>query len=198
MLARVSVVAASEERIAAEKLFGIAGWHRSHRSDRAAFIADLENALLAAKVAAYAQGFAVMTAASDEFGWSLPMPTIARIWRAGCIIRSQFLDDDHFGLQPRIRTCRTSSMTPAFASMVQGDRWVAAPRRGSWPRSPGSPIPALSSALSYFDTYRRGRGTANLIQAQRDFFGAHGFDRRDGKDIHHGPWAGQFCHSDHG
>ncbi|ATN34510.1 phosphogluconate dehydrogenase (NADP(+)-dependent, decarboxylating) [Rhizobium sp. ACO-34A] len=148
---------------------------------------DLELALFAAKIAAYAQGFAVMSAASKEFGWSLPMPTIAKIWRAGCIIRSQFLDEitRAFTATP---DAANLIVTPAFSAMVKESlpslrRVVAAAV------SAGLPVPALASALTYFDAYRQSRGTANLIQAQRDFFGAHGFDRTDGKDIHHGPWG---------
>ena len=178
-----------EERIAAEKLFGLPGLTEAPK-DKAAFIADLENALLAAKIAAYAQGFAVMSSASEEFNWSLPMPTIAKIWRAGCIIRSQFLDEitSAFTRDPDVANL---VVTPAFAAMVK-ETDGALRRVVAHAVLSGLPVPALASALSYFDTYRRGRGTANLIQAQRDFFGAHGFDRLDGKDIHHGPWAGQF------
>ncbi|KPF44129.1 NADP-dependent phosphogluconate dehydrogenase [Rhizobium sp. AAP43] len=178
-----------EERLAAEKLFGLPTLTEAPK-DKAAFIADLENALLAAKIAAYAQGFAVMSSASQEFNWSLPMPTIARIWRAGCIIRSQFLDEitSAFTKDPNVANL---VVTPAFSAMVK-ETDGALRRVVAHAALSGLPVPALSSALSYFDTYRRGRGTANLIQAQRDFFGAHGFERLDGKDIHHGPWAGQF------
>ncbi|MFN3506322.1 MAG: NADP-dependent phosphogluconate dehydrogenase [Allorhizobium sp.] len=177
------------ERLAAEKLFGLPALAETP-ADKAAFIADLENALLAAKIAAYAQGFAVMSAASTEFNWSLPMPTIARIWRAGCIIRSQFLDEitSAFTKDPNVPNL---VVTPAFAAMVK-ETDGALRRVVAHAALSGLPVPAIASALSYFDTYRRGRGTANLIQAQRDFFGAHGFDRLDGKDVHHGPWAGQF------
>ncbi|MDQ0453857.1 6-phosphogluconate dehydrogenase [Rhizobium paknamense] len=174
------------EREAAEKIFGLpAPADKPH--DGMAFLADLENALLAAKIAAYAQGFAVMAAASKENGWSLPMPTIARIWRAGCIIRSQFLDEitSAFTKQPDVANL---IVTPAFSQMVK-DTDASLRRVVSYAALSGIPVPALSSALAYFDTYRRARGTANLIQAQRDFFGAHGFDRVDGKDYHHGPWG---------
>ena len=148
---------------------------------------DLELALFAAKIGAYAQGFAVMAEASREFDWSLPMPTIAKIWRAGCIIRSQFLDE--------IATAFTAApdaanliVTPAFSAMVK-ESIPALRRIVAAAVSAGLPVPALASALTYFDAYRQGRGTANLIQAQRDFFGAHGFDRIDGVDVHHGPWG---------
>lgn len=156
-------------------------------ADKKAFIDDLENALLAAKIGAYAQGFAVMAAASKEFGWDLPMPTIARIWRAGCIIRSQFLDEitSAFTKDPHVANL---IVTPAFSQMVKD---TDAPLRNvvSHAVLSGLPVPALASALGYFDAYRRARGSANLIQAQRDFFGAHGFERTDGVDKPHGPWG---------
>jgi 6-phosphogluconate dehydrogenase len=79
-------------------------------------------------------------------------------------------------------------MTPAFSAMVK-EALPSLRRVVAAAVTAGLPVPALSSALSYFDSYRQARGTANLIQAQRDFFGAHGFDRLDGKDFHHGPWG---------
>ncbi|MEN3145798.1 NADP-dependent phosphogluconate dehydrogenase [Neorhizobium sp. IRAMC:178] len=174
------------ERLAAEKIFGLPKVAEAPK-DKAAFIADLESALLAAKIGAYAQGFAVMAAASVEYNWNLPMPTIAKIWRAGCIIRSAFLDEitSAFTKDPHVANL---IVTPAFAQMVK-DTDAPLRRVVSYAALSGLPVPALASALSYFDAYRRGRGTANLIQAQRDFFGAHGFDRLDGVDKHHGPWG---------
>ena len=175
------------EREAAEKILGLPPVTPAAVSDRKAFLADLENALLAAKIGAYAQGFAVMAAASKEFNWNLPMPVIAKIWRAGCIIRSQFLDEitSAFTKDPHVANL---IVTPAFAAMVK-ETDGALRRTVSYAALGGLPVPALASALGYFDAYRRGRGTANLIQAQRDFFGAHGFDRIDGADSHHGPWG---------
>ena len=175
-----------KEREAAEKILGLPATAPKPQ-DGMAFLADLENALLAAKIGAYAQGFAVMAAASKEYEWNLPMPTIAKIWRDGCIIRSQFLDEitSAFGKDP---DAANLIVTPAFAKMVK-ETDGALRRVVSFAVGAGLPVPALSSALSYFDAYRRGRGTANLIQAQRDFFGAHGFDRVDGVDKHHGPWG---------
>ena len=181
-----SISSMKEEREAAEKVLGLPGGELKV-ADKAAFIKDLESALLAAKIGAYAQGFAVMSAASKEFGWNLPMPTIAKIWRAGCIIRSQFLDEitTAFTKDPHVANL---IVTPAFAAMVK-ETDGALRRVVSAAVLAGLPVPALASALGYFDSYRRGRGTANIIQAQRDFFGAHGFDRTDGKDAHHGPWG---------
>ncbi len=179
-----SISSMKSERIAAEAIFGNA---RGSVPNSAEFMKDLELALFAAKIGAYAQGFAVMAEASRQFGWSLPMPTIARIWRAGCIIRSQFLDEitSAFTANP---DAQNLIVTPAFSAMVKESipslrRVVAAAVTA------GLPVPALASALQYFDAYGQARGTANLIQAQRDFFGAHGFDRVDGADSHHGPWG---------
>lgn len=174
------------EREAAESILGLPAAIAAP-VDRAAFIKDLENALLAAKIGAYAQGFAIMSAASTEFNWSLPMPTIARIWRAGCIIRSQFLDEitSAFTAEPDVANL---IVTPAFATMVK-DTDASLRKVVSYAVQGGFAVPALASALGYFDSYRRGRGTANLIQAQRDFFGAHGFERTDGVDKPHGPWG---------
>ncbi len=181
-----SLSSQKSQREAAAAVFG--GGHAAFALSGGPGLAeDLELALFAAKIGAYAQGFAVMAEASREFGWNLPMPTIARIWRAGCIIRSQFLDEitKAFTAMP---DAPNLILTPAFAEMLKQSlpslRRVVAAAIAS-----GLPVPALSSALGYFDAYRQARGTANLIQAQRDFFGAHGFDRLDGKDFHHGPWG---------
>jgi 6-phosphogluconate dehydrogenase len=157
-----------------------------YAKDRAALIAQLEGALLAGKIAAYAQGFAVMDAASRAFGWNLPLATIAKIWRAGCIIRSQFLGQiaaafAASGALPNLL------LSPPFVDLMRqshGSLRAVVARAAE----AAIPVPALSAALAHFDCYRQARGTANLIQAQRDFFGAHGFERVDAPDGHHGPW----------
>ncbi|MGC0054113.1 NADP-dependent phosphogluconate dehydrogenase [Brucella pituitosa] len=176
-----------EERIAAENILGLPPVPALSVADKATFIDDLENALLAAKIGAYAQGFATLSAASREFNWNLPMPTIAKIWREGCIIRSQFLDEiaSAFEAAP---DAANLIVTAAFAALIN-ETDGALRRVVSTAVLAGLPVPALASALGYFDSYRRSRGSANVIQAQRDFFGAHGFDRVDGRDIHHGPWG---------
>ena len=115
------------------------------------------------------------------------MATIARIWRAGCIIRSQFLDTIATAFEQN-KGLANLLLAPDFVTMMQN----ATPAlRHIVARSAqeGLPVPALSSALAYFDSYRQQRGTANLIQAQRDFFGAHGFKRFDAKGDFHGPWG---------
>ena len=151
-------------------------------------IHDLGKALLAAKIIAYAQGFSVMQAASDDHEWNLPLDTVAKIWRAGCIIRSVMLDDiadaftkreaDHSLIADPDFAIRLAENLPSLRRVVS-----AAVRDGI-------PVPALATALSYFDMMRQAQSPANLIQAQRDFFGAHSFERinREGTGFH-GPWA---------
>jgi len=150
-------------------------------------VGDLELALFAGKIAAYAQGFAVMSVASEAFKWNLPLPTIAKIWRAGCIIRSQFLGTIADAFQANA-TVANLLMAPAFIEMMR-EASPALRRVVARAAEAGLPMPALGSALAYFDGYRQGRGTSNLIQAQRDFFGAHGFERIDAEGAHHGPWG---------
>lgn len=174
------------EREAAERTYGKLAV-KPVSGSREALLKDLELALFAGKIAAYAQGFAVMSGASKEFGWNLPMPTIARIWRAGCIIRSQMLDTmaEAFG---EGSADINLLMAPAFVAMMK-QAHPSLRRVVARAAEAGLPVPALSSALAYFDAYRQGRGTSNLIQAQRDFFGAHGFERIDAAGVFHGPWG---------
>ncbi|MEM1388283.1 MAG: NADP-dependent phosphogluconate dehydrogenase [Pseudomonadota bacterium] len=149
---------------------------------------DLEAALLAARILGYAQGFSLMADASQAFEWSLDLSRIAEIWREGCIIRSALLDAIAAAFRAELPG-QSLILAPAFVDMLEGA--VPGLRRSvSQAALAGLPVPALASALSYYDTMRTGRGTAALIQAQRDFFGAHGFERvdRDGTD-YHGPWG---------
>lgn len=148
--------------------------------------ADLENAMMAARILGHAQGFRILSSASEEFEWSLDMARIAEIWRAGCIIRSKLLDEiaaafraelpfDHLILAPAIRE--------RLAGSISGLRRVV-----SAAALTGQPVPALSAALAWHDSMALGRGTASMIQSQRDFFGAHGFERLDEDGKHHGDW----------
>ena len=145
-----------------------------------------EEALLAGKIACYAQGFGLLEAASQEFGWSLPMAGIARVWRAGCIIRSAMLDAmaQALGDDPATNLMFAPRFRERLAETHGGLRAVVAQAALS-----AIPTPALSAALGYFDMMRTARTTANLLQAQRDFFGAHGFERIDQPGAHHGPWG---------
>jgi len=177
------------ERLAGAALFGEPDRTLDDElGSRDAAVELLGEALLAGKIAAYAQGFAVMGQASDDYGWNLPFATIAKIWRAGCIIRSVFLDDiaQAYGAAGEARNLMT---VEPFAGTLQ--RTEASLRRlVSVAAANGIAVPALASALAYFDLSRTTLTTANLIQGQRDYFGAHGFRRtdRDGSDFH-GPWA---------
>ena len=174
-----------DQRVAAQELYG-KRQSRLSPASKAAYLRQCESALYAAKICAYAQGFAVLQAASDTYKWNLPMGQIAKIWRAGCIIRSQFLDVIASTFAKR-KGIQNLLATPEFVAMVQADQ-KALRRTVADAALAGLPIPALSAALAYFDSYRQARGTANLIQAQRDFFGAHTFERIDGPGSHHVEW----------
>ncbi|MDP8997151.1 MAG: NADP-dependent phosphogluconate dehydrogenase [Pseudomonadota bacterium] len=174
-----------DERVKADKAYKIPS-KKISKASRAKVLKQLEGALYAGKIAAYAQGFAVLEAASKQYDWNLPLGTVAAIWRGGCIIRSQFLGEI-------TKACsKTNSgnllMAPAFIKMMKKDH-MALRAMVALSATSGAPAPALSNALSYFDGYRQARGSANLIQAQRDFFGAHGFERIGETGAFHGPWA---------
>ena len=172
-----------DARAAGEDLFGAAPRHMAHDVMP---LETLEEALIAGKIIAYAQGFDMIEKASDEFGWALPLPAIAEVWRQGCIIRSDMLDDMATALRENPE--RNLMMAPRFADTLKKThgalRQVVA--QGALH---GIAMPALSSGLAYFDAMRTARGTANMIQGQRDFFGAHGFERIDGGTGQHGPWG---------
>lgn len=172
-----------DERGRAEKIYKLPRKKLSPKS-RAAFVRQLESALYAGKIAAYAQGFAVMEQASAEKGWNLPLGTIASIWREGCIIRSQFLDLITASFK---KNSGNLLMAKDFSKMMR-DNHSALRKTVADAVLTGLPTPALSAALAYFDSYRQSRGTANLIQGQRDFFGAHTFERTDATGSHRGSW----------
>ncbi|SFS10371.1 NADP-dependent phosphogluconate dehydrogenase [Yoonia litorea] len=171
-----------QARAEGEALFGAAPHHIPHDTLSKD---SIEEALIAGKILCYAQGFQMIAKASDAFGWTLPLPAIAEVWREGCIIRSAMLDDMANAL--REDEDRNLMMAPYFADILKKThkslRHVVAQAALH-----GIAVPALSSGLAYFDAMRTARGTANMIQGQRDFFGAHGFERMDGGDGTHGPW----------
>lgn len=175
-----NVSALRDERAAGEARFGRAPQPVTMPLD------DLEQALIAGKILCYAQGFAMIRAAGNSFGWTMALPEIARVWRAGCIIRSDMLNDMAAALEED--ATRNLIFAPFFASHIESAlpalRRVVAGGIGA-----GHALPALASGLAWFEMMRTARGTANMIQGLRDFFGWHGFDRLDGRDIHHGPWA---------
>ena len=147
----------------------------------------IRDALYASKICAYDQGFSLMKTVSDRLEYGLDLAEIARIWKAGCIIRAVFLDRvrEAFGEDPSLPNLLLNS---SFAKLLSE-------RVSSWERvvrfavERGIPVPAMSASLSYFQTYRRARGTANLIQAQRDYFGAHTYERIDREGSFHTDWT---------
>lgn len=172
------------ERAEAEALFGMGP---TRIAEGQVTLEQLEQALIAGKILCYAQGFEMIAAASRQFGWDLPLPRIAEIWRAGCIIRSGMLDDMARSLTQH--PDRSLIFAPFFADLLKEThgslRHVVAEAARH-----GIAVPALSAGLAYFDTMRTARGVANMIQGQRDFFGRHGFERLDdGSTGQHGPWA---------
>jgi 6-phosphogluconate dehydrogenase len=148
---------------------------------------QLADALLAGKICAYAQGFAVLSAASDAHNWGLALEKVARIWRAGCIIRADFLDDVSCAFEED-RKLANLMIANAFSHKLE--RAIPALRvTVTAAIASGIPCPALSASLAYFDGYVSARLPANLIQAQRDFFGAHRYQRIDGPGDFHSDWS---------
>tara|TARA_R110000751_G_scaffold95381_3_gene186364 strand:+ start:32924 stop:34330 length:1407 start_codon:yes stop_codon:yes gene_type:complete len=149
-------------------------------------IDTLGNALIAGKIMCYTQGFELLAALSAANDWTLPMPEIAKVWREGCIIRSTMLNDMANALA---ESPDANLMFSDFFARLMRETQTDLRQTVSLAAQSGLPAPALSAGLSYFDMMRTSHSTANLIQAQRDFFGAHGFERRDAKGAHHGPWG---------
>jgi 6-phosphogluconate dehydrogenase len=177
--------ALKEERVAASRV--LAGPAPGFDGDRKAFIDDIRQALYASKICSYAQGFQLMKMAAAEHGWELDYGGLALLWREGCIIRAQFLE----------RIKEAFDATPDLANLLLAPYFRAAIDRSqtAWRRvvaaavTHGLPVPAFSSALAYYDGYRSARLPANLLQAQRDYFGAHTYERVDKP-------RGQFFHTD--
>lgn len=181
--------AQKEERVAASKILQGPSPVK-FAGDRKAFLEDLRKALFAAKVVSYAQGYTLMRAAAKEYGWNLNYGGIALMWRGGCIIRSVFLGKikEAFDKNPDIANIL---LDPYFcdklAEAQQGWRNVLGQAIVN-----GVPAPTLSAALEYYDGYRCGRLPANLLQAQRDYFGAHTYERTDRPrgEFFHTNWTG--------
>jgi 6-phosphogluconate dehydrogenase len=173
------------DREAASKV--LHGPERSYHGDRARFLYQLRNALYVGMAAAYGQGMAVLAAASREYHYELKLDEVARIWRGGCIIRSAMLDLIWSAYRTR-PTLPNLLMDPQLGWEVmarQADlRAVVRIAAGL-----GTPVPALMASLSYYDGYRSSWLPANLIQAQRDYFGAHTYERVDEKGVFHTQWS---------
>ncbi|WP_374539584.1 NADP-dependent phosphogluconate dehydrogenase [Chitinimonas taiwanensis] len=159
---------------------------RAAVSDRSAFIEAVRRALFLSKIVSYAQGFEQMRKQSEEMGWNLNYGDIAKIFRAGCIIRSRFLQNitDAYASNPQLVNLL---LDPHFAKIA--NEYQAALRDVvATAVIDGIPVPTFASAIAYFDSYRAERLPANLIQAQRDYFGAHTFERTDRKGVFHAQW----------
>jgi len=155
--------------------------------DRDAFVEAVRRALFLSKIVSYAQGFAQLRAASEEYKWDLQYGQIAKIFRAGCIIRAGFLQKitDAYKTNSDLHNLLLDPYFSDIATKYQGalrDVVVAAVKAGV-------PVPAFSSAVAYYDSYRSETLPANLVQAQRDFFGAHTFERVDKKGSFHADWS---------
>jgi len=174
-----------DERVAASKVLP-AGTLGKFTGARATLIDDVRQALYASKISAYAQGMAMLRIASQEYGYNLQLGEVAAIWRAGCIIRARFLNRI---TEAFVRDASLSNL------LLDADLGAAvAERLPAWRRTVqtaiglGIPTPAFSASLAYYDSYRTNRLPANLIQAQRDFFGAHTYERVDKPGIFHSAW----------
>jgi 6-phosphogluconate dehydrogenase len=158
------------------------------KTGKKAAIAQIRAALYASKICSYAQGFVLLAEASRTFGYGVKLDEMARIWKGGCIIRAIFLD--------KIR--QAFGRDPALANLLLDRDFAKAmkTRAGDWRKTVqlgiklGIGLPAMSASLAYFDSFRRARVPANLIQGQRDFFGAHTYERLDRKGIFHTEWSG--------
>ncbi len=183
------ISAVKDERAAAS--LKLKGPRKPYKKDKAKFIAQLHDALYASKIGSYAQGYQLMRAASEEYGWKLKYGEIALLWRGGCIIRAQFLDSikDAFTKHPRLANLM---LDPYFKRVMSKSQraWRNVVKTAI---DLGIPVPSMSSALAYYDSYRSERLPANLLQAQRDYFGAHQYERLDKPrgEFFHTDWTGQ-------
>ena len=181
--------ALKSERVEASKI--LSGPKPKFDGDKKQFIEDLRKALYASKIVSYAQGYVLMKNAAEEFGWKLNYGGIALMWRGGCIIRSMFLGEikKAFDKNPNLTNLL---LDPFFKEKIESSQeaWrrviAASVTNGIW-------IPALSTALNYFDGFRNSRLPANLLQAQRDYFGAHTYERVDKPrgEFFHTNWTGR-------
>jgi len=178
------ISAYKDERVRASKV--LKGPRMRYRGGRQELIDAIHDGLYASKICSYAQGMAMLRAASQEFNWNLNLAEIARIWKGGCIIRAAFLDKikNAFLRDPNL-TNLLLDREFAEAVMSRQARWRLVVQTAA---RMGVALPAFAASLAYFDSYRRERLPANLIQAQRDFFGAHTYERIDKPGVFHTQW----------
>jgi len=176
--------AIKEERVEAAKI--LKGPEKKYQGNREQLIEDIGKALYASKICSYAQGFQLLAEASKVYGWNLNLGNIALLWRGGCIIRAQFLGKIKEAYD-RNKDLKNLMLDPYFKNVLDE-------AQDSWRRvvclaaEYGIPASSFSSALAYYDAYRRDRLPANLIQAQRDYFGAHTYERVDKEGSFHTEW----------
>jgi len=182
--------ALKDERVAAADKFkklGVSDVQADLKVDKKQLIDDVRKALYASKICSYAQGMNVIRAKSIEQGWNLNLGELARIWKGGCIIRAKFLD----------RIKKAYDRDPNLPSLLVDDEFAQelVDRQGSWRKvlqlaiGAGISTAGMTASLAYFDTYRRARLPANLTQAQRDYFGAHTYERIDAEGVFHTEWS---------
>jgi len=179
-----SLSALKEARVRASKV--LKGPSEKYAGDRKEFVDAVRHALYASKICSYAQGFVQLQAAAKEHDWPLDYGNIALLWRGGCIIRAKFLDriKEAFAQEPQLENLL---LAPYFREVI--DKAQPAWRRViSAAVELGIPVPAFATAISYYDGYRRDRLPANLLQAQRDYFGAHTYQRTDREGVFHTDW----------
>lgn len=179
------ISAYKEERVTASKVLPAPATFK-YDGDKKELIEKIREALYFSKIMSYAQGFAQLRSASKEYDWDLPFGEIAKIWRAGCIIRARFLQKitDAYDKNPDLENLLLDDyfleITKKYQQAVREVVALAV--------QAGVPVPTFSSAIAYFDSYRSERLPANLIQAQRDYFGAHTYERTDKEGIYHYSW----------
>ncbi|MBI3991198.1 MAG: NADP-dependent phosphogluconate dehydrogenase [Candidatus Omnitrophica bacterium] len=178
------ISAIKKERVSASK--SLSGADKKYTGDRSKFVEAIKQALYASKICSYAQGFALMKEAAKEYKWNLKFGDIALMWRSGCIIRAQFLEriKDAYDKEPELANLL---LAPYFKKAIDKaqDNWRQVVSKAI---TLGIPVPAFSSALTYYDSYRSERLPANMLQAQRDYFGAHTYERIDREGVYHTEW----------
>ncbi|ULO05448.1 NADP-dependent phosphogluconate dehydrogenase [Paenibacillus sp. 19GGS1-52] len=180
--------AMKDERVEASKVLN-GPTNEPFQGDKAEFIENVRKALFASKIVSYAQGFAQLRVASDEYGWNLKYGELAKIWRGGCIIRSRFLQNitDAYANNAELKNL----LLDPFFNDIMGSYQTAWRKVIASAVTLGVPVPGFASALAYYDSYRTARLPANLLQAQRDYFGAHTFKRVDKEGVFHHNWLAE-------
>ncbi|MBD0258673.1 MAG: NADP-dependent phosphogluconate dehydrogenase, partial [Cytophagales bacterium] len=179
--------AAKDDRVQAAKLLAVPTTGRNENGNQAKVVAQIGRGLYAAMLLTYAQGLALLQTASKAYGYGLQLAEVARIWRGGCIIRAACLEDirQAYSTQPDLPNLL---LAPHLAETLKGHQ---ADLRATvlLAAADGIPAPALMASLAYFDAFRTASLPTNLIQAQRDYFGAHTYERIDKEGVFHTKWG---------